>query len=54
MKNYGADIFVHCLSKLDWSAVLKCNEEENAWGHFKSLFLHAVDKQATVKKNNNM
>lgn len=23
VKNYSADIFVNCLSKLDWSAVLK-------------------------------
>jgi hypothetical protein len=42
MKNYSAD-FVNVLSKLDWSAVLKCNEVENSWGNFKSLFLDAVE-----------
>lgn len=50
MKSYSADVFVHCLSKLDWSALLKCNEVKNACSNFKLLFLDAVDKEAPEKK----
>lgn len=50
MKAYNKDTFNERLKLMDWSAVLNCENVNESWGIFKSMFLEVIDKVAPFKE----
>lgn len=49
LKNYNSDVLKSRLSSMDWSPVYRSMNVDTAWGHFKSLFMMAIDESAPEK-----
>lgn len=49
LKNYNSDALKSRLRSVDWSPVFRSKKVDEAWGHFKSLFLMAIDESAPEK-----
>ena len=50
LKNYNKETFQANLLDVDWSSVICSNNVIQAWEHFKSSFMSAIDNIAPMKE----